>query len=85
MDQFRLLFVLVLLISILSIAFLALKWYKARTVMYYIVIPPIMFVGGFAFAWAYEVSEPNLIVAFAIISALMGIQGAWILTTRIPR
>ena len=59
--------------------------YKARTFLYYMLVPPIMFVSGYAFAWAYEVTDSNFALVMAAISGLIGIQGAWVLTTRLPR
>ena len=77
--------VLIASITVVSLTGFLLNRYRARTVVYYIIVPVMMFACGYAFAWAYEISEGSLAFIMAVVLGLIGVQGAWILTTRVPR
>jgi hypothetical protein len=57
---------------------------RARTLAYYLVFPPMMAVTGYANAWAFGATGDMVLVITAI-GGLLGVQLAWVLTTRIPR
>jgi hypothetical protein len=57
---------------------------RVRTFVYYLVFPPMMLVAGYANAWAFGATGDMVLVITAI-GGLLGVQVAWVLTTRIPR
>jgi hypothetical protein len=57
---------------------------RIRTIVYYLTFPPMMSVTGYALAWAYGANKDVALVIAAAVG-LLGVQLAWVLTTRIPR
>ena len=45
----------------------------------------MMFVSGYAFTWAYGVTNRDVALVIAGATGLLGVQLAWVLTARIPR
>jgi len=78
---------LVLAISILVMCAIAIPFYLYRVpvILYYLVMPLIGFASGYAYAWAYGVTNQDVMLVMAAATGLLGVQGAWVLTTRIPR
>jgi len=72
-------------ILLISITCLLMYLFRVRTFFYYLILPPITFVYGYALAWAYSASNSEIALVLAVMGALFGVQGAWVLTTRIPR
>jgi hypothetical protein len=75
------------MISIVVMCAVAIPFYLYRVpvILYYLVMPLIGFASGYAFAWAYGVNDQDLMLVMAAATGLLGVQGAWVLTTRIPR
>jgi hypothetical protein len=57
---------------------------RVRTFVYYLVFPPMLLVAGYAYAWALGATG-NMALVITVIGGLLGVQVAWVLTTRIPR
>lgn len=79
--------VLVLAIDILVIWAITIPFYLYRVpvILYYLVMPLIGFASGYAFAWSYGITNPDVKLVMAAAFGLLGVQAAWVLTTRIPR
>jgi len=58
---------------------------RAPGILYYLAVPLIGFASGYAFAWAYGITNHDVMLVIAAACGLLGVQGAWVLTTRIPR
>lgn len=58
--------------------------YRIRTLVYYLTFPSMMLVTGYAFAWAFDAPE-DVGLVITVFAGLLGVQLAWVLTTRIPR
>lgn len=58
---------------------------RAPNILYYLAMPLIGFASGYAYAWAYGVIDQDVMLVMAAATGLLGVQGAWVLTTRIPR
>ena len=85
MDVGRVLTVLLIAILINSAIGFLLYWRKAPGYLHYILSPVTMTVAGCAFAWVLEITDPVLVLIVSIACGLLGVQGAWIMTTRLPR
>ena len=78
------LMVMAISISIMGAAAFLSSLYRIRTIAYYLAFPPIMLVTGYALGRAYGANQDLALVMAAAIG-LLGVQLAWVLTTRIPR
>ena len=76
--------VMAISISIMGAAAFLFSLYRIRTIAYYLAFPPIMLVTGYALGRAYGANQDLALVMAAAIG-LLGVQLAWVLTTRIPR
>ena len=85
MSAQRTLLVVATGILVVSSVCLLLYLCRARSRYYYLLLPPITCVYGYALAWAYGVSNSAMAIVLVVMGALFGVQGAWVLTTRIPR
>ena len=59
--------------------------YRVPIILYYLVMPLITFGFGYAVAWSYGITNQDVALVMAGACGLIGVQGAWVLTTRIPR
>jgi hypothetical protein len=84
-DSLRWFIVLFVSITVAGVASLLLRKLKASNWVYYVVFPAIMFLSGYSYAWASPATDPRFNLLMALASALLGLQGAWVLTTRLPR
>jgi hypothetical protein len=85
MSTERTLFVFAIGLSLMLVTCLFLYRARAPNLLYYLIVPPIMFASGYAFSWAYGVTTQDVMLIIAVACGLLGVQGAWVLTTRIPR
>jgi hypothetical protein len=85
MSTERTLYVFAIGLSLMLATCLILYLTRAPNLFYYLIVPPIMFASGYAFAWAYGVTNQDVMLVIAAACGLLGVQGAWVLTTRIPR
>lgn len=78
------LMVMAISISILGATAFLFNVYRIQTIAYYVIFPPMMLVTGYALARAYG-ADQDLALVMAAAIGLLGVQLAWVLTTRIPR
>lgn len=76
--------VMAISISILGATAFLFNVYRIQTIAYYVIFPPMMLVTGYALARAYG-ADQDLALVMAAAIGLLGVQLAWVLTTRIPR
>ncbi len=85
MNTGRMLMVLGTSILLMSAVGVLFNVYRVPTILYYLVIPLMTFGIGYAVAWAYGTTNQDVALVVAAACGLIGVQGAWVLTTRIPR
>jgi hypothetical protein len=78
------LMVMAISISIMGATAFLFNVYRIQTIAYYLIFPPMMLVTGYALARAYG-ADQDLALVMAAAIGLLGVQLAWLLTTRIPR
>lgn len=60
--------------------------YRVPRILYYFVLPPMTFaLGYFASTWVLGVTNQDVALVIAAGIGLLGLQLAWVVTTRIPR
>ena len=78
---------MVMAIGIAFMCTVAVLFYTLRvpTIVYYLTVPPMTSIYGYAVSWALSTANRDLALVMAAWGGLLGVQLAWVLTTRIPR
>lgn len=86
MNTGRMLLILVISFLLMSAVGIPFYLYRVPAILYYLVMPPIMFaLGYYACTWAYGLTNQGVALVIAAAVGLLGVQLAWVVTTRIPR